>query len=281
MEPNEHAELNRKIQTLARQMESEAAPLRHTKDHIFGANVQPENLFEVHAGDFWSMFETRNYMRAHLALADEIHDKIAVVYDTKAAWEVVVWHYQEMLRLCSGDSLGLRYRFPFLLMQPNRDDDAFCFLRYWMQGDENYVSKRELHKKSTPGDWIYGHEKDARYADIFNVCPNVKCEYVCLALLVALACIKMRTIDESPDRKVELGKQLDRLLHLIKERNPTMLPALLNPTPLTSQPKPEYMTQGSPAECYTIVEDASGIWSDIPGAVEWLQEQFGVLAHSE
>ena len=127
-------------------MESEAAPLRHTKDHIFGANVQPENLFEVHAGDFWSMFETRNCMRAHLALADEIHDEIAVVYDTKAAWEVVVWHYQEMLRLCSGDSLGLRYRFPFLLMQPNRDDDAFCFLRYWMQGDENYVRKRELHK---------------------------------------------------------------------------------------------------------------------------------------
>ena len=185
------------------------------------------------------------------------------MYDTKAAWEVVVWHYQEMLRLCSGDSLGLRYRFPFLLMQPNRDDDAFCFLRYWMQGDENYVRKRELHKKSSPGDWIYGHEKDARYADIFNVCPNVKWEYVCLALLVALACIKMRTIAESPDRRVELGQQLDRILHLIKERNPTMLPALLNPTPLTSQPKPEYMTQGSPAECYTIVEDASGIWSDV------------------
>ena len=39
MEANEHAELNRKIQTLARQLESEAAPLRHTKDHIFGANV--------------------------------------------------------------------------------------------------------------------------------------------------------------------------------------------------------------------------------------------------
>ena len=268
--------MKKSIQTLVKEMESEAAPLRSTMEHIFGSNVQPENLFEVHAGDFWGMFQTRNYMRSRLALANEIHDKIAVPYDAPPAWEVVLWHYQEMLRLSAGDNLGLRYRFPFLLLHLDRDDDAFCFIRYWMINEDDEPGPREkMHKTSKEGDWLYGHEKDSRFLDIFKSVSATKLGSVSLPSLVALACIKMRIMATHPIHKATQGKQLDELIALIQSRNKNMLPALINPTPLLSQQAPDYMSPGTPSECYSIVEDASKIWNQIPGALKRLKNEFG------
>mmetsp|Transcript_15886 Transcript_15886/g.39455 ORF Transcript_15886/g.39455 Transcript_15886/m.39455 type:complete len:457 (-) Transcript_15886:183-1553(-) len=274
MKRADHKRVLKKIQNLQAEMEAEAAPLRQTDEHIFSPDAQPENLFEKHVGDFWGMYGTRDYMRAHLALADEIHDQIAVKYDVPSAWEVVIWHYQELMRLSSSDNLGIRYRFPFLLLQlDGREDDAFCFIRYWVQLDES--GKREKrHKESNQGEWLYGHKVGARFQDIFKICPKANFQYVSLPLLGALACIKTKLIAIHSDERKQ-KTQLNELLKLIHQRNPTVLPAVINPKPLLSREEPIYLSPGTPEEAYSIVKDANPIWCKTEGALEHLQEFLG------
>ena len=308
-----HKQICKRIQDLTNSVEKEAAPLRSTREHIFGAGpIDPVNLFEEEVGNFWGMFDTRDYMRTRLALANEIHDGIAWDYETKESWEAVLEHYQDMLRLCSSDNLGLRFRFPFLLLNLNRDDDAFDFIRFWFKVDDgNLEARQSLHAESQVGDWLYGHQEDCRFLDIFEECPDARPEYMSLPLLVAVACIKMRLVAafeasrksiqqfqstsggksleavESVVSKNVLGDdalqarmraqqgQLDRILDLIHSNNATMLPALLNPQPLQSQPAPQYYSPRSPSECHSVLEDSCRVWARIPGSLEVLQARFG------
>jgi hypothetical protein len=69
--------------------------------------------------------------------------------------------------------------------------------------------------------------------------------------------------------------QLDLLLDLIHKSNPMALPALLNPSPLLSQPRSEFYSMGTPHEAYFVVESASPIWQHIPGASSILEQRFG------
>ena len=193
MKPAAYKRLTQQIKEPAKEVEVQAAPLRRNSDYTFGGgNI--ENLFKDRAGDFWGLFGTRDYMRPRLALAEYIHDNVAIVYDTPIAWEAVLWHYQEMLRLCASDNLGLRDRFPFLLMHLDRDDDAFCFIEHWIKSLTSGKSATTLHEGSQEGEWIYGHQNDARLLDIFRIFPKTRFEHGFLPILVALACIKMRLV---------------------------------------------------------------------------------------
>ena len=279
MEQSEYKKVSSQLRDMARDVEDEATRLRSTTEYIFSTNpVEPENLFEKSVGHFWGMASTRPYMRARAALADEIHDKVAVKHDTKEAWEAVLWHYQEMLRLCSGDNMGLRNRFPFLLMRLSRDDDAFNFIRYWCQDhDAVYEIREQVHAESKEGEWLYGHQTDCRFLDIFQECPKGSFDYISLALVVALATIKMRIVATTKKGFQQAAQrvQLDRLLDVVQRRNETILPALVNHKPLLSQPDPMYLSRGSPAECHHIVKDSACFWATIPGALDVLQARVG------
>jgi hypothetical protein len=272
-----HKRVCRKIERLVNTLEGEDIHLRNHK--LYG------NVFENCAGHFWSFPNTCGYMRARLLLANEIHDNIALEYETKNSWDDVVEHYQELMRLCEGDILGLRFRFPFLLLHLNHDDDAFDFCRYWCI-EVDPEEREVLHQNSQEGDWMYGHEEDCRYLDIFEECPNDLPRYMPLPLLVAVAVIKMRIVATHDARKESLElfqmtatgeklspvqsvmtsilegddtfrakmetqrAQLNLLLDQIHLCNPTMLPALLNPDPLLEQVDPGYHNNGQPPEAY-------------------------------
>jgi hypothetical protein len=295
-----HKGVCKKIQRLVGAVEREANLLRN--------NELDMNVFESGVGDFWGIFETRRYMRACLLLANEIHDNIALDYKTKNSWNAVLEHYQEMLRLCGGDNLGLRFRFPFLLLHLNRDDDAFDFCRYWCREDPG--DRELLHQNSEEGDWLYGHEEDCRYLDIFEECPDAR-HSMCLSMMVAVAVIKMRIVATHDARKkyLELFQltssgeklspvlsvmtsilegddtfrakmedqraQLNRLLDQIHLNNPTMLPALLNPNPLLARDDPGYHTDGHPSAAFYVLTNALLPWCRIPGAKEPLEARFG------
>jgi hypothetical protein len=311
-----HSKVCRRIAALETRVANEAAKLTNFDD--FGYSVTPHNLFETSVGSFWGIFDTRNYMRSRLGLANTIHDEIAWGYETKGAWEVVLNHYQEMLRLSSGDNLGLRLRFPFLLLHLNRDNDAFDFVCYWAarRGNENDGGRDDQQhaNNSREGDWIYGRREGSRYLDFFDE-PNVNrnLKFMGLGLLMAIATIKMRLVaahqaqkestnlfnrtpagettlapvrsvisdmieegDESfRDQMNRQHTQLNRLLDVIHERNATVLPALLNPTPLRSQPSPGYYTHGHPSEAYEVVKDACRTWARISGAHQILESRYG------
>ena len=87
-------------------MEREASKLRYFTDYGFHIN-----LFEIDKGSFWGIVETRDYMTARLELANLIHDELAYDQETVELWEKVLMHYQEMLRLSSGDNLEPRATF--------------------------------------------------------------------------------------------------------------------------------------------------------------------------
>jgi MYND finger len=217
-------------------------------------------------------------------------------------WEVVIGHYQEMMCLCRLDDLGHRFKLPFLLLEANRDDDAACFISYWLREEEENENYENIHSNSSEGDWIYPREKDARFSQVIipTLSPN-------LAILVAAATIKMRLvamemshvqamqaytstefgIKVDPVQHVveamlmgsdtRLQGQLDHLLDIIHQNNSIILPDLLNPEPLLSQPRPGYYFSGSPSEAYFVLENAHRIWSRIPGASAFLEERFGLL----
>jgi hypothetical protein len=305
--PN-HKRVCRKIQRQVDVVEREAKKLRDIV--ISPLQLGRENLFETCKGEFWDVFETRDYIRSRLMLASFIYSDIALRYETKNAWEAVVEHYQEILRLCELDNLVLRFRFPFLLLHLNRDDDAFDFCRDWCI--EVDPEERELlHINSQEGDWIYGHEKDCRYLEIFEECPDERPHSMCLPLLVAVAVIKMRIVATHDARKKSLElfqltssgeklspvqsvitsilegddtfrakmedqrAQLNRLLDQIHLNNPTMLSALLNPYPLLEQGDPDELVIGDPSEVYFILRDAYDLWHRIPGAKEQLEARCG------
>jgi hypothetical protein len=114
---------------------------------MWGGGGPPDNWFETQVGMFWGLHETRDYMRARLALVNEICN-LSFELETVELWENVLGHYQDMLRLCFRDNLGLRYRFPYFLLSLNRDDDAYCFVRYWMKDfDQAEVDGRGMQSQ--------------------------------------------------------------------------------------------------------------------------------------
>ena len=71
--------------------------------------------FEEDVGHFWSLLETRPYMRARAALAETLW-----ALDRR---EEAVEHHRELLRLNPNDNQGLRYRQAEWLFWLGRDDE--------------------------------------------------------------------------------------------------------------------------------------------------------------
>lgn len=255
------------------------------------ANKLDPSLFETQAGDFWDISETRAYMRARIKLADLIYD-IAYEKETVELWERVVAHYQELLRLNDSDNMGLRYRFPFLLLYLNRDDDAYSFCRYWENWEIDDEEERERrHTNSSEGDWIYPREEGCRYNDFFAECQDDTREFMSLAMLVAVCIIKMRLVAAYDDKKkrgvvqdesavhvqrIEANRrQVQDLMDQIHANNPSMLPSILNPTPMKSQGLPEFHSPGHPTEAAFVLNDCHRAFVRVPGAEDLLKARFG------
>lgn len=287
---SEHRDDCKELAKLMSKMEAEAKALTAGQ---FGFSFgPPENAFEKHVGHFWGMTETRDYMRARLAVVEQL-EMMNWNLETKRGWKMVLGHMQDMLRLCGSDNLGLRYRFPFVLINLNRDDDAYCFIRYWMEdSDSVYESRERMHQESKEGDWLYPKEDGARYKDILEERPDKKHKhkYTSLAFLVACAVIKMRVVaaldakrlrgdsDFSKEQFDRQMKMLTRLLDVIDANNKSMLPALVNPGPLREAGDPGWTSPGHPSEALSVLNDACRPWVRIPGAEELLAKRVGTRA---
>jgi len=284
----EHKKSCKKLEKLVRQMDEEAESLRAGQFGLIGFGP-PENAFEEHVGSFWGIFETRDYMRARLAVVEAM-EKMNWHVESKRGWNNVAAHIQDMLRLCASDNLGLRYRFPFVLINLNRDDDAYCFIRYWMEDYNSHCEERDRnHARSKEGDWLYPQEEGARYGDILEQCPDEQnnYKYESLALLVASVVIKMRVVAAQDAKRLREDSDFDpevletqrnmllKLLDIIDRNNKTMLPALLHPGPLRRGPRPDFHTPGHPSEARMVLDDACRPWARIPGSKELLEARFG------
>jgi len=92
------------------------------------------SLLDEGAGSFWSLVETRPYMRAHLGLAQVLWEL--------GEREKAVEHYRELLRLNPNDNQGVRYLLLDALLVLGLDDDAGELL-------ERYSDDHSV-------EWLYG-----------------------------------------------------------------------------------------------------------------------------
>lgn len=85
----------------------------------------PANAFETHAGRFWGVMSTRDYMLARCSLADLLH----TLGTLDGVHEALV-HMQDMLRLCRSDNLGLRSIVPALMLRLDLDQECYDFTEW-------------------------------------------------------------------------------------------------------------------------------------------------------
>jgi tetratricopeptide (TPR) repeat protein len=87
--------------------------------------------FADYVGHFWGVLETRPYMRARYGLASALWER--------GARAEAIDHLRDMLRLCPGDNLGVRYVLSAWLIDAGRDDDLDAlFKTYRDDGDAGW-----------------------------------------------------------------------------------------------------------------------------------------------
>lgn len=97
----------------------------------------PENVFEEHAGRFWRIMGTRPYMVARFDLAHIMNDSYGTPGGPRDLVQDMLDHYLDMLRLSRSDGLGVREIIPALYVRLGRDQDAYDFLRWYADVNEN------------------------------------------------------------------------------------------------------------------------------------------------
>lgn len=264
------------------------------------------NAFRKCAGQFWYLHPTRRYCHVRLALAEEL-EKSAGTNGCNSIIQSALRHRLEILRLVHTDVLHVRCVVPFTLLALRRDDDCFAFIKHWMKRLRYGVDHAPIHGASRKGEWIYGVA--SRYDDVLED-VTWRVEHVELSFLMALAIGKMRIVAEFDMRihslrefaKTMLGRRLGGLiyrvailcvgnqeergviqiqkkhlaqyLNAIMIKNPSLLPALLNPDPMMGQPKPKYIVSGKPSEAWGVLRSCGSLFMDIYGARQRLEAMF-------
>ncbi len=110
------------------------------------ARLKKEHIFEENTGEFWLFTETRPYMRAR---CERVHCLVSGGMLRLAAEEC-----EEMLTLCEGDNLGMRYMLMHLYAQLEEEDKALALYQRYSEDSAQmllplsilYYKKREMEK---------------------------------------------------------------------------------------------------------------------------------------
>jgi len=111
----------------------------------------PKQDFSNDIGHFYSIQETRPYMQSRFDLMTAILN-----IRTGEAFEAALSHALEMLRLCRGDNLGVRFQVPALYLRLGRDQEAYKFIKWWMTTSS--ASDYSIMDLSLPYLDLHGHD---------------------------------------------------------------------------------------------------------------------------
>ena len=115
-----------------------------------GERALPPQMFEEEVGNFWSMIETRPYMRARLGLAQCLW-----LLEERA---LAIEHLQDMLRLNPNDNQGVRWLLANYLLEEGRDGELGELLaRYPDEASAIWLYTRAL--------WLFRHEGATKKAN--------------------------------------------------------------------------------------------------------------------
>lgn len=256
-----------------------------------------ETIFEEAAGHFWGIIETRPYMQARFAFAEAL-----LKIKTSTAVEAALSNLLDMLRLCRGDNMGVRYLVPALFLRLGRDQECYDFVKWWA-----ITGKRE--------DYDWG-DMEEPYLDLKDENPFESIEFFarkhfCLSFSIAATLLKIRLLfdlralknstivgDKVPQevldnirsqmvgnivaqrKDIMEGKNLDSLAddlqgqvedmyRVVKKSNRYFWPALLQPgANLIAQPQP--YSPGSTAEMQLMLQYSYISWVETPRAIDFI-----------
>lgn len=172
------------IKKLRAKVDEEARLIREADGTDF---MMPANASETHVGMFWGIVGTRDYMIARYA---SVHALCAS--GTLDGLQSALEHLMDMLRLCRGDNMGVRYSIPAMMLQLDRDQECYDFVKGWetIGRDKTY----EVDEMDQP-------YLDIKDADVFENVDYLCREYgqvhwvsatllLCLKLLVDIVNLK-------------------------------------------------------------------------------------------
>lgn len=271
--------------------------------------MTPANAFETSVGHFWSILSTRDYMHARFALADACR-QINTLDGTQEALE----HLRDMLRLCRGDNMGVRDIIPGLMLQLDRDQECYDFVKWW----ETKGQESDYDSGNTSLPYL-----DIKDADVFESVDFLDRKWLSLNLVVAVLLLKLKLLIDIKNiglvrdvvaakvpgeiqAKVEVSTirsplslqlqkkeaedvfaiemrlfdQVQRLGYAIHEANPFFWAAMLNPAEnLTAQPGG--YSHGSPEQMQLALQNAYTVWWQTEPVIEILQKAAEMAAPDE
>ncbi|KAI1155457.1 hypothetical protein F4825DRAFT_407821 [Nemania diffusa] len=92
--------------------------------------MTPANAFDTEVGRFWGILNTRDYMRARMALARPL-----LMLGTLEGLREALEHMRDMLRLCRSDNMGVRYIMPAIMLRLDLDQECYDFMKWWATCD--------------------------------------------------------------------------------------------------------------------------------------------------
>jgi hypothetical protein len=261
----------------------------------------PAEDFKHYVGDFWSLFETRDYMTARFFYAEAVLE-----IKSLEAVQTALDTFMDMLRLCRGDNQGLRFYVPALLLRLGRDQDAYDFIMAWRK---IYLGECDPDdgapfEKVKGGDvfenvdsWTKGN--DLRLGPLPHAAALILLKIRLLRDLEALQhsdAVKEkvpqevldnirtklaspiiagnRQIIERGDHSADIARlksQISALVARLKRNNEHFWPMLLDPG-AALKTKPTYYSMGTREESIIAVQQSFDSWDKTPGARAVLEE---------
>ncbi|KAI1097980.1 hypothetical protein F4804DRAFT_325969 [Jackrogersella minutella] len=281
-------------------LEKEEATLRAHPGDIF----LPSNIFENGVGRFWGLLETRDYMRARFAAADAL-----LQIDTIKAVENALAHFQDMLRLCRSDNLGVRDIVPDLLLRLGREQECYDFLKWWAVIDDkhHYNGRYDWGDVSLPYLDISGadaFEAVDAFASGLSLCQLVILALLKVRLQLDIECHdpqymdfgspwpptptefrrpigeiaqkKVRTIRSSnvPEISEVLKNQYQALIRMVHNKNPHFWEALVDASEDTPS-LPSVYSPGSVEEAILAVYQCKKAWEESVDAIIMIESEIG------
>jgi hypothetical protein len=275
----------------------EEARLRATRGDDFMMSPGA-TIFQEEAGHFWGIVATRPYMQARYALVEAL-----LKIKTYAAVEAALNHLLDMLRLCRGDTMGVRDIVPALFLRLGRDQECYDFMKWWattgQRGDydwgdmeEPYLDLKDENVFEAPG--LFVHKYAALSHAVSLSLLKIRILFDCQALKNA-ALVREKVPQEVLDnicsqmvgnvvtqrRDIMEGKDLDPLIedlqsqvsnmyHAVKKANKYFWPALVQPGANLTAPLTAYR-RGSETEMQLILQYLYNSWTETPGSINYIE----------
>ena len=296
-----HKENCREIQKAKKAMD------REEKEML---RLEGGGVIQQYMGHVWGNIDCRDYCRARLRFADS-YLTMAHEEEHASMYEAGLKHYLELQRLIRSDNMGLRDKTPFIMINLNRHDDAYNFIKFWSTVDEDFWCEP---KPFLEGEWMYLKDQD-RFEDPALFIGKKSYMSTSLAHLVALLILKLsiiakhtadlqvfKSVWEHMENDKRWGALMDTrdclkqhmvgnskhfalmesqrnhiefLFARITKANKVFLKAVLNPEPLRSQPYPSSYSHGSPEEAFLVLNDCCRTFHRLPGALKRIQAFVG------